>query len=820
MSHNLRNRYTIRPPIKYSPSAATNAASYLQNSKQNMEGTITLTNEQFQTLIANVAASNRSATPPTTTVHPNSGNFSKCSSRFSGHKADDCDAFIDAISVYKECLNISDDNAIKGLSMLLDGQAATWWHGIKNNTATWEDALKSLRHAFGCNKPPHQIFRELFTKEQGDREPTDVFISNARSLLSRLPARPELHETHKLNMVYGLLSRKIRERLPRDQVSDFSELIDKARAIEDNFVDKQDIVCSSRKNVLPTGAKPLKLRPKCDYCHNFGHVQTDCRKYAASLARSQALTENTSATVTNKLVCFGCGKPGYVKSQCPQCQPKTSFVRSPPSTSSMSSVDVLSATVNADAKRPMFKIRIYDLVGLACVDTGAKCSIAGHKLYTYLDDNHFPFTSDTVEMTLADGYPREVDVKNFQCEVNLEGRTIKVTFMAIPDHMESKTLLGIDFLTEASVVLNIPKMQWWFEDEPHTKHTFHHVPNIATNTTTDTASVDINVSLRENEAATLNAVEKEQLESLLNDQKVVFEAIQEPTTYAEHSIRLTDDTPIYVPPYRLINSVTVLLPQESGQRIRDEQLNDPDVKKIIDTFESEDPNAIDYTRWTDRGYVMSSGVLYRYTPDVDADSPTGEKWVFAIEDTATRWMELFALTSATAEACAKCLIDEKSPTSYQVAHVHEPDVPLGTYHVSALKPYPTETTEVPIHPIRKRGRPKKSTVISADHDSHVPVRNEIPVSSLPASSDAEVIPTSSLPKTPDDSMPPRRSHRLQKISPSRRLPRRYQTNIDFIGFLPGRISKTKGGECNVSKLNAGKKRKRDNSEKKKDRDSV
>ncbi|KAK4878357.1 hypothetical protein RN001_010863 [Aquatica leii] len=46
------------------------------------------------------------------------------------------------------------------------------------------------------------------------------------------------------------------------------------------------------------------------------------------------------------------------------------------------------------------------------------------------------------------------------------------------------------------------------------------------------------------------------------------------------------------------------------------------------------------------------------------------------------------------------------PTSYQMAHIHEPDVPLGNYHVSALKPYTKRTTEAPICPIRQRGRLK------------------------------------------------------------------------------------------------------------------
>ncbi|KAK4881026.1 hypothetical protein RN001_004345 [Aquatica leii] len=146
-----------------------------------------MTDEQLQTLIANIRAPIQNANSPDLTFQQNSRNFSKCFSRFSGNKTEDCDAFIDAITVYKDCLNITDENAIKGLSMLLDGHSATWWH-----------ALKSLRHAFGYNKPPYQIFRELFSKEQGDKEPTDIFVANARSLLSRLPVYSELHEVHKL----------------------------------------------------------------------------------------------------------------------------------------------------------------------------------------------------------------------------------------------------------------------------------------------------------------------------------------------------------------------------------------------------------------------------------------------------------------------------------------------------------------------------------------------------------------------------------------------------------------------------------------------
>lgn len=46
--------------------------------------------------------------------------------------------------------------------------------------------------------------------------------------------------------------------------------------------------------------------------------------------------------------------------------------------------------------------------------------------------------------------------------------------------------------------------------------------------------------------------------------------------------------------------------------------------------------------------------LFGPLPVVD----TGERWIFIIEDVATKWVELFALEAATAENCAKCLIDE------------------------------------------------------------------------------------------------------------------------------------------------------------------
>lgn len=105
--------------------------------------------------------------------------FAQCCSRFSGESGEDIEAFINAISIYKGCVNVSDANALRGLPMLLDKIATTWWQGIKSSVKTCDEELLAMRHAFGIRKPAHKIFRELFTKEQADNEPTDVFVTNA-----------------------------------------------------------------------------------------------------------------------------------------------------------------------------------------------------------------------------------------------------------------------------------------------------------------------------------------------------------------------------------------------------------------------------------------------------------------------------------------------------------------------------------------------------------------------------------------------------------------------------------------------------------------
>lgn len=69
-------------------------------------------------------------------------------------------------------------------------------------------------------------------------------------------------------------------------------------------------------------------------------------------------------------------------------------------------------------------------------------------------------------------------------------------------------------------------------------------------------------------------------------------------------------------------SVVVDLPARSPADLRRAQLDDPDLEKIICELENvSDAAAVGVKRWSERGYFMQQGVLYRYNPDVDSEEP-------------------------------------------------------------------------------------------------------------------------------------------------------------------------------------------------------
>ncbi|KAI8114809.1 hypothetical protein CVS40_12865 [Lucilia cuprina] len=116
------------------------------------------------------------------------------------------------------------------MPLLFEDYAATWWIGVKDTVTSFEDAKALIRATFSPPIPDWRIFSNIFELKQQKREPTDSFICKKRLLLSQL--KVPVSEEVQLNMIYGLLNITIRERVRRENIGTFSELISASREAE------------------------------------------------------------------------------------------------------------------------------------------------------------------------------------------------------------------------------------------------------------------------------------------------------------------------------------------------------------------------------------------------------------------------------------------------------------------------------------------------------------------------------------------------------------------------------------------------------------
>ncbi|CAD7013967.1 uncharacterized protein LOC101450039 [Ceratitis capitata] len=202
-----------------------------------------------------------------TTVHTK-GSFSNCSSHFRGQRDHGAvEEFIHSIETYKEIEAISDEDALKGLSLLLHGMASTWWQGVRKEAKTWTDAIGLIREYFSPAKPPYQIYLEIFSRKQDERTAIDVFIYQKRALLAQLPAGRH-DECAELDLIYGLLNIKYRRHIQRQDVQTFRQLLEQGRIIEHNNLeyDTQQLI------------QATKRQKRCSFCNFRGHNYEECRK--------------------------------------------------------------------------------------------------------------------------------------------------------------------------------------------------------------------------------------------------------------------------------------------------------------------------------------------------------------------------------------------------------------------------------------------------------------------------------------------------------------------------------------------------------------
>jgi hypothetical protein len=89
--------------------------------------------------------------------------FTHCPARFSGTQTREAvDDFLATVDFFKTCEGITDNNAAKGLTLLLKRTAHTWWTGIKGSIFIWTEAQTAIRNEFVPSPSAYQVYQQVF----------------------------------------------------------------------------------------------------------------------------------------------------------------------------------------------------------------------------------------------------------------------------------------------------------------------------------------------------------------------------------------------------------------------------------------------------------------------------------------------------------------------------------------------------------------------------------------------------------------------------------------------------------------------------------
>ncbi|GBO03898.1 Retrovirus-related Pol polyprotein from transposon 17.6 [Araneus ventricosus] len=216
----------------------------------------------------------------------------------------------------------------------------------------------------------------------------------------------------------------------------------------------------------------------------------------------------------------------------------------------------------------LLDIRIGDIHGRVCADTGATRSIAGELMFNSLRERGVYFQKMEVTMVLADGSQTNMEAYTSPVSIDIEGRTVPIEMLALPKAKGNRTLLGTDFLEKSGILLDLKNKSWYFSDKPHHKICFKE--DLDVNSLQAAGSIIANsCHLREDEGTTLTPEQREKMSYLLEKFDSIFKPGGDPAPYAEHHINTGNSPPVAGPPYRMNPAKRELLKKELDSLLAD-----------------------------------------------------------------------------------------------------------------------------------------------------------------------------------------------------------------------------------------------------------
>lgn len=248
--------------------------------------------------------------------------------KFSGDGRVSLSSFLETVEELCMARNVSSVQLLASASDLFTGQALIWFRAVRDSIDSWSELVAELRQQFQPSNYNDRLFQEIRQRTQGLDEPIGIYIAVMQNMFRRLTV--PVSEEVKLKILLQNISPFYQGRLSLTDVMTVDDLLSVGRRIEsrklmmDSYVPppknkgqlmEPDLACiysssssisgSSRLDeigeVVSSNRVPNNEVRKCWNCGGTDHLANRCIR---------ALKRH----------CFGCGRPGVVRSECSNCR--------------------------------------------------------------------------------------------------------------------------------------------------------------------------------------------------------------------------------------------------------------------------------------------------------------------------------------------------------------------------------------------------------------------------------------------------------------------------------------------------------------------
>ncbi|GFW04819.1 retrovirus-related Pol polyprotein from transposon 297 [Trichonephila clavipes] len=204
---------------------------------------------------------------------------------------------------------------------------------------------------------------------------------------------------------------------------------------------------------------PLDLAEKLDAYDNLPGMKRSHEYHSSGPSRTVPRSPSFKNEGRYPIQCYGCGTPGVIKSKCPKC------TRANEMETAVNCITLFNLNSNL-YPTSMIVLKIFGEKIAVCADTGASHTIAGEKMFKFLQEHDVTFTNKRISFVMADGIRQTIMALSTVVDLYIEGKVIPTEFLVLPDAKGNKTLLGLDFLNAAGIVLDVQGGKWQFYGNP------------------------------------------------------------------------------------------------------------------------------------------------------------------------------------------------------------------------------------------------------------------------------------------------------------------------------------------------------------------